>query len=179
MKTKKASKDKLFQTALIITVITLAILLGLGCNKQNEKAYKVNNLSGYDLNISTSSKVITLKTSESVFFTSSTYPNFSTLADVKLLIQEIGTSPHKTINVDSYKYYFEVKVSGLADSAEIIINGKYFNESLPFFYGTDNLPGSYNVVVRPDKQDKVFTTICRYGISIELCEGDCNLKGDL
>lgn len=180
MKKNTFKIDGYMIAGLLIAIVTLAILLGLtSCSKQNEKGYRVNNLSGYDLTISTSNKVLTLKSPESIFFTSSSEPKFSTDADIKLRYYSLGTNPQITYNIDSYKNNFEVKVTGLADSVEIIINGNYYKKPLPFFYGTDNIPSSYNVISRPNKIDKVFTQVFKNGICIDVKEGICNLKGSL
>ena len=163
---------------LSILAIILSLMSILSCQKQNQKLYYINNLGAENLSITTPEDSYVLENPKTLKFFSSEMPKFS-YENYKVNYWNLGTSPQITITVTSYLYDFEVEVTGLADSVEIIINGTYYKEKIPFYYGTGNIPNSYNVVSRPNKQENVYTTVYRNGNCIDIDEGNCNLSGRL
>jgi hypothetical protein len=65
-----------------------------------------------------------------------------------------------------YTYEFVVKVGdkleGRIDSVEITINGRYYHQEIPFYYGSNNLPENYKVISNPD-----FIGICRTQVEVK------------
>lgn len=65
-----------------------------------------------------------------------------------------------------YTHGFVVKVgdklNGRIDSVIITINGKYFKEEIPFYYGSSNIPDSYNVRSTPN-----FNGTCRTQVEVK------------
>lgn len=161
------------------TIIILMVILA-ACNKSNMQGYRITNLGGDDLFITTPENTYRLETTRTIFFTSkSDNPGFRFEDEsLKVLVAEIGTSPQRTMNISSYKHRFAVKVGGSSDSVRISINGQYFNEILPFYYGTDSPDESYQIYSTPSKIDgNTYTGVYVDGICVDIEYGQCNLSG--
>ena len=133
------------------TTIILIFLILLSCMKKNMQGYRIFNLGGSDLTISTDEGTYYAKSTKSVFFVTKGDVNYQfDNADLKVRLIDLKTSPDKHINVWSYQYDFTVKVIGVADSVAISINGRYYKEKMPFNYGiNDHSVTSYNIYATP------------------------------
>jgi hypothetical protein len=152
------------------------------------KGFRMNNLSGYDVTITTPEGSYFLKKTGSIFFVSeeNNERNFNyTFEDpmVKLKLLYLGTSPERHIQIGSYIYDFTVEVTGMSDSVEITINGSYFKEAMPFEFGSNDIV-DYNIHSNPRVKDgNVFTVIKEYGYAIKMFEhkngNDFSFNGSL
>ena len=166
----------------------LLLLTFLSCNKKNMQGYRMHNLSGYDVTITTPEGMYFIEKTKSLFFVSQEKDewNFNykfSNEKVKLKLDYLNTHPERHINIGSYIYDFNVIVSGHSDSVEITINGKYFNEKVPFEWGSDNVK-MYQVYSDPKvKNGNVHTTLKVRGYAVESCQhinGQvCNLSGEI
>jgi hypothetical protein len=168
-------KEKLSLTAFLAIVVILSILIGLSsCRKNKYQGYRINNLTGCNLEITTPEKSYNIETTKSIFFVSSEkdYNNLTFRCEneaLKLLVHSLGTSPQVTLNVSSYKYNFEVIVKGGTGTVDVTINGQQFmNEPIPFYYGTDNVPDDIKVISRPKSTGVTYTSIYTHGTCVEL-----------
>lgn len=155
------------------SILFLMAILIFACTKSNIQGYRITNLGGSDLTITTPEGNYTIETTKSIFFVSKErdYQNLTYRFEdehLKIKLLSLATSPEKHIHVSSYRYDFRIEVVGLADSVEITINGISFNESIPFEYGTDNVPAFYEIYSNPNiKNDNVFTIVSHNGYAID------------
>lgn len=166
--------------------IVFIILMIFSCNKRNLQGYRMFNLSGYDVSITTPEGSYFIENKESMFFLSSEKgeTNFTYLfsnENAKLKLFYLGTNPERHVNIGSYIYDFKVAVIGKSDSLEIIINGQYFNEKIPFEFGSNSI-NEYSVLSNPAvKNGEVYTVIYENGYATKKFEHkdglDCNLTG--
>lgn len=153
-------------------LIVILCVIFASCGKQNMQGYRIFNLGGSELTITTPEGSHTIQTTQSKFFISDEkdWNKFNYQfknQDLKVRLSPLATSPEKHINVLSYKHNFGIKVFGASDSVEITINGMYFKGEIPFYYGTDESLSSYNVQSNPKKKNgNVYTAVYYNGICI-------------
>jgi len=167
-------------------IILISILMVFSCSKRNMQGYRMYNVSGYDITITTPEGSYFIENTESMFFLSSEKDetNFSYIfsdENVKLKLLYLGTSPERHVNIGSYLYDFKVEVIGKSDSVEIMINGQYFRDKIPFEFGSNSIK-EYSVWSNPKvKNGEVYTVIYENGYAVKKFEHinglDCTLSG--
>lgn len=171
-------------------IVLLISMLCAFCSKNESYGFRIYNLSGYDLTINTPEGSYIVSTTRSAFFMSkeSNENSFGYVFSDELMkpkIYSLNTSPERHINVDCYKYDFNVKVIGDSDSVFIRINGKYFHEPIPFEWGcNDHSILSYEIYSNPDlKPGRTFTQVQVNGFTIDVCDHingeNCKLEGKI
>lgn len=137
----------------------LIILLLFASCKQDYQGYYIQNStkSTMYLNLPDGNYSFTRGEQKRIVTTGEVTEKNITFEDVilKPIIFDIGTHPDKSLNITAYKHHFEVYVFGNSDSLEIWVNGKYFKDKIPFYYGDES---TNEYIVKSDPSDMVGYT---------------------
>lgn len=154
-----------------LTVKILIIAMLFTACKKNYQGYRIQNSSGSTMYLQMADGNYILSKAETIRITSTGSIKKENISfedvDLKPILVSLGTHPDKSYNILAYRHHFEVYVFGNADSVEIRINGKYFKEKVPFYYG-DNSTNNYYIHSRPvNAQGHTYTYVFFDGIKEE------------
>ncbi len=157
------------------TTYLLILIAFISCNKM-QHGFKIENQGKYDLIVTTPDNSYLIPPYQTINIKSSSddFNNFVYIydADVKPIYTFLGTHPIKHISVRHYTHNFAVfvgdELKGTIDTVEIRINHKYYKQPIPFYYGTDKIPDSYNVTSKPNRIGYTHTIIQLEGKTIDM-----------